>query len=204
MYAYCENNQINFADQNGDFGTPISWALALIAGVAGAWFGNSLADKLKLKGYARWAFIGAIAVGGAAIGFFVGEAIVAYVGGILLANPALMMKLPSSLLWLFGLGGPKIAVIGSTNFGVGYVNLAKHLGAAYFWLQNYFSLSPAARWELNQAFLDRCISKGMDFILSNNAYVTLKDFPDSQFAKEILYLLEQGYRIIDNGFRMIK
>jgi len=193
-------------DPNGHFGTPISWALAVIAGIAGGFFGNYLANELNLSGWERWLFIGAVAVGGAAIGFFAGEVLAGFATTFLLSNQAIMMSLPSSVLWFLGINGSRLAVLGSADYGVGYVNMAQHIGASFFRIADeiWYSMTATQRWVSNEAFLDNMISQGKSFLLTNNAWDTLKNFPNSNFGREIAYLLDKGYKIVENGFKMIK
>jgi len=83
--------------------------------------------------------------------------------------------------------------------------LAQHIGASFFRIADeiWNTMSDAAQWAANKAFLDDMISQGKEFLLTNNAYDTLNNYPTSNFAREILYLLEQGYEIAANGFKMI-
>ena len=48
LFAYCENNPVNFIDRTGHFGTPIQWACAVIGGIAGWYFGDFVARKIGL------------------------------------------------------------------------------------------------------------------------------------------------------------
>ena len=57
------------------------------------------------------------------------------------------------------------------------------------------------QWKLNQEFLYESILRGHEFILCANAYSVDIHLI---FYAEIQYLLSQGYRIVDAGWRMIK
>ncbi len=104
LYAYCLNNPVNSSDPTGSFGTPIQWAMAIIGGIAGWYFGDYVAKKLGYKsGWKYWAIRAGVVVGGAVIGWFAGTAIVKVATKFLLANPTVMAKLPGPVLWLLGL-----------------------------------------------------------------------------------------------------
>ena len=45
LYPYCLNNPLFFIDISGEFGSPLSWALAVIAGMTGVYLGIYLANK---------------------------------------------------------------------------------------------------------------------------------------------------------------
>jgi len=206
LYAYCMNNPLAFMDENGEFGTPISWALAVIAGVAGGFFGNYLADQYGLHGWKRGLLIAGVAAGGAVVGFVAGELLVGFTTAFLVANPVVMMSLPASVLSLFGISGDKFAVLGRFAEGVGYTNLAQHIGACFYSLPTaiWDKMTAAEQWAANVKFLDNMISQGKNFLFSSNIYDTLKNAPDSDLAKEIAYLLAQGYKIAENGWQMVK
>ena len=78
LLSYCENNPINQNDTNGNIAANIVGAAigAVIGVVGGVFLGNWLADVLKLSGWKRWVFVGAVAalVGAVAgaIGYFIG------------------------------------------------------------------------------------------------------------------------------------
>jgi hypothetical protein len=61
-------------------------------------------------------------------------------------------------------------------------------------------MSPAERWGANQKFLDRMISKGDEVILSNPASSAQRG---TSFFREIEYMKTQGYRISDDGLRIL-
>ncbi len=92
-----------YVDPTGNIGTPISWAMTVIAGVAGGFYGNYLADQFNIHGWQRWVFVGAVAVGGAAIGFVAGEVLVGFTQAFLYANPAVLAKMPAAVLTILGM-----------------------------------------------------------------------------------------------------
>ena len=61
-------------------------------------------------------------------------------------------------------------------------------------------MTDAQRWEANQKFLDRTISRGDDIILSTPLD---KVKPESFFARELEYLSGKGYRPSADGTRLI-
>jgi len=205
QYAYCMSNPLMYVDPTGNIGTPISWALAVIAGVAGGFYGNYLADRYGLTGWKRAALITGVAVGGAAIGFIAGEFLVGFTTTFLVSNPAVIMSLPTSVLTLFGLNGNNLAVLGRYAEGVGYVNLAQKLGASFFQIATsvWDTMSATQQWAANQKFIDDMIRQGKHFIFSSNAYDTLRNAANSPFADEIRYLERMGYVIVENGWKMI-
>ena len=94
LFAYCGNNSVIMVDSSGRFGTPIQWVLSILFGIIGWSIGDYLALKIvKKKNWKYWAFRSAIAVGGAAIGWFAGSLITTYVGKYLSANPWQLFRL---------------------------------------------------------------------------------------------------------------
>ena len=93
LFAYCGNNSVIMVDSSGRFGTPIQWVLSILFGIIGWSIGDYLALKIvKKKNWKYWAFRSAIAVGGAAIGWFAGSLITTYVGKYLSANPGQLFR----------------------------------------------------------------------------------------------------------------
>jgi hypothetical protein len=139
-------------------------------------------------------------VGGAAIGFFAGEFVAAIAARFLLNNPALISSLPTWVLRTLGLFSGEKVVLGQNPT---YLQRAIELGARALVVPDseWYGLSEARRWAINRAFLDEAIAKGREIILSNNAYDAIRG---SVFELELKYLVEQGYRIVDGGWRIIK
>jgi len=48
------------------------------------------------------------------------------------------------------------------------------------------------------------IRQGKNFLLTNNAWDTINKYPNSNFGREISYLLSKGYKIVQNGFEMMR
>ena len=70
LFAYCNNNPVNMDDHNGYAAANIIGGI--IGGVIGALLGYIVADALGLKGWKRWALIGAVTVAGAVLGAVLG------------------------------------------------------------------------------------------------------------------------------------
>lgn len=83
-----------------------------------------------------------------------------------------------------------------------YVKLSDELGARRFEIPTdvWNRMSSAQRWGANKKFLDRMISKGDEVILSNPAMSAQRG---TSFFREIEYLKSLGYRVSDDGLRML-
>ena len=84
-----------------------------------------------------------------------------------------------------------------------YVKLSDELGARRFDVPTEIwknKMNAAQRWDANRKLLDRMISKGDKVILSNPASSAK---PDTSFFREIEYLKSQGYRVSNDGLRML-
>lgn len=72
LYSYCENNPVNYTDPEGY--SLLNVILAAVFAIAGWYFGDWLAYKLiGKKNWKYWTLRTAIAVGGAALGWFAGS-----------------------------------------------------------------------------------------------------------------------------------
>ena len=107
MFAYCNNNPVNHFDSDGN--SPLQVAMLVIFGVVGFafadWVARSLGLAPKGKGFwnasAYWALTSAIAIGGAAIGWYAGTAITEAAVGYLAANPQSIVRLANKYSSLF-------------------------------------------------------------------------------------------------------
>lgn len=83
-----------------------------------------------------------------------------------------------------------------------YVNLADDLGARRFNVPDsvWKGMSNAERWAANQRFLDRAIARGSEIRLASA--VTPSNLT-GYYAREIEYLVKQGYRISGDDLRML-
>ena len=83
-----------------------------------------------------------------------------------------------------------------------YVHLSDELHARRFEIPPdvWTRMTPGERWEANKRFLDRMIRRGDEIILSNSG----KAAPSRTiFLREINYLKSLGYRVSDDGMRML-
>ena len=63
-------------------------------------------------------------------------------------------------------------------------------------------MSDVEKWKANKKFLDRAIKRGDEIILSNPVKDVNKEA--GFFHKELNYLIEKGYRLSDDGSKMIR
>ena len=82
-----------------------------------------------------------------------------------------------------------------------YEKTAQKLGANYFHVSDeaWKAMTDAERWSKNQAFLDQVIERGDDILLANRA-----ENPTGFFKRELEYLFSQGYKISEDGTRLIR
>jgi len=156
LFAYCENNPVNYKDPSGygPFGT-------IIGGILGFGLGALLvprvADLLKLKGWGRkvfiWAGVAALTGLGAYVGNYVGEAIFAAykAGGAFAAqiNKAIAkgisklvggtLKSASGNGWVINIKKIVVRVMTSSNYRNNYFKISVAGKAAYDILGNVSS-----------------------------------------------------------------
>jgi len=156
LFAYCENNPVNYKDPSGygPFGT-------IIGGILGFGLGALLvprvADLLKLKGWGRkvfiWAGVAALTGLGAYVGNYVGEAIFAAykAGGAFAAqiNKAIAkgisklvggtLKSASGNGWVINIEKIVVRVMTSSNYRNNYFKISVAGKAAYDILGNVSS-----------------------------------------------------------------
>ena len=102
-------------------------------------------------------------------------------------------------------GSKKATIVVLGKYGNGgsdaYTNIAKEMGAQYFQLDNWDELaakySDDEIWKINEKFLDIQTSSGREIFLSHNPMDYIGD--GSFYAREIQYLLENGYKFVDEG-----
>jgi len=113
LFAYCLNNPVNMADDDGYIAANVIGGI--VGGVAGAALGYLLAKQLGLTGWKKWALISAATIGGAALGAVLGP-YVARLGGQISAK--------------LGIQSAKVAFksIGKiTTQKMSHINVSKHL-----------------------------------------------------------------------------
>jgi hypothetical protein len=83
-----------------------------------------------------------------------------------------------------------------------YIEKARELDARIFNIPSHIwsRMSDVERWAANQKFLDRAIARGDDVILATNAAAARAG---SWFARELEYLATKGYRVAEDGMKMI-
>ena len=83
-----------------------------------------------------------------------------------------------------------------------YVELSDELNARRFEIPTpvWNRMTPAEQWAANQRFLDRTISRGDDIVLAS----PIEDLPPkSSFAKELGYMRSKGYRVSEDGKKLL-
>ena len=199
-FAYCENDPVNMIDCEGY--SPIQVVFATMGAIAGWYLGHYVANWFGFRsGWKYWAIRTGVVVGGAVLGWFAGGALASVIKAFIFSKPELIASTP---LWIYKFLGI-ITGSGSTVLGSypTYLSLAKRLGSNVFSVADdlWENMTYAAQWATNQAFLNKAIQAGHKFILATNAY---KAKPGTFFYKEIHYLLEHGYKIVENGWAMVK
>ena len=83
-------------------------------------------------------------------------------------------------------------------------NVADELGARRFSIpkEAWNRMSASEQWAANQKFLDRAIARG-DEILQSNRVTSIGDVSGS-LRKELEYLVQKGFRLSEDGTKMIK
>lgn len=84
-----------------------------------------------------------------------------------------------------------------------YVKLSDELGARRFEIpmDAWNRMTPDQQWAANRKFLDRAIAKGDEIILSNSGHAAQRG---TVFFKEVQYMKSQGFRLSEDGLRMMK
>ena len=205
LYAYCYNNPVDECDINGC--SPIQAVFAAIGAIAGWFLGDYVAKKLgyypnKGSFWSRstyWTIRAGVVIGGAVIGWFAASVLTIIIKGFIFSSPQLIASTPLWIYRFLGIAtGAGSVVLGKYPL---YVSLAQKLGSSIFQIADsvWRSMSQASQWAANKAFLDKIIASGEKITLQTNAY---SKNVTGYFAKEIQYLLEHGYKIIQGGWGM--
>ena len=209
-YCYCANSPIVALDADGDMFLLLT---AVVCAAVGAVIGGIKAAQ-EGENIGKGVLVG-LGVGGA-IGLGIGA-----IGGIVLAGSATASTLAvvtgaRTIACLVASGsiasGSAFVAQNVRNFMSGitvlgryprYIEVARALRSRLFSYptEMWDKLSPVQQYRLNMEFLRYAVSKGQDIILSANAYSAPEN---SAFASEIRFLLANGYRIVNEGWKMVR
>ena len=182
LYAYCNNDPVNYADPSGHFGITLAALGAIVLGIAGATAGGVIAYNVaKDNGAEGWDLVGWTALGvigggiiGAALGYGAGALITKATG-------------------LLGFSITKYSIIPVKNITVlghfkTYRKIAKAVNAGTyhiptFWYKHLQSIGK--EWINNLQYLIDATSLGTQFVVAPE-YVVLED---GTLWQEIQYLI---------------
>jgi hypothetical protein len=211
LYVYCGNNPVMYIDQDGEIFMLVTGAVgAVVGGVAGGIYSYAKYGEVRWQNVVGGAAIGgAIGLtGGAAAGVALAGSATASTAAVVAGANVVAASISSGGLVVGGkvvIDNIQKAVGNSTVLGSypGYLKLAQDLKARVFSIPSdvWNSMSRAQQWAANEKFLDQSIAKGHQFILSANAYGAKAG---TFFYSEIQYLLNNGYKIVDEGWRLIQ
>lgn len=97
--------------------------------------------------------------------------------------------------------GKRVTVLGKYPE---YIEMAEEIGARRFNVPSdvWSKMTSAEKWAANQKFLDRTILQSDQIILSNP--VRNVNEVNGSFRKEIEYLMQKGFRLTEDGKKLIK
>ena len=209
-YCYCANNPIVAKDSDGDLFMLLTAAVgaaigAVVGGINAARKGENVLEG-AIKGVAIGGAVGlgAGAVAGVVLAGSATASTLAVVTGAKTVG-SLVVSQSISAGGLFVLQNLRNFTASITVLGryPKYIQMAQDLKARLFnyptniWNQ----LTLNQQYRLNMEFLKVAADRGQEILLSANAYSAPRA---SAFASEINYLLSRGYRIVDEGWRMIR
>ena len=142
-----------------------------------------------------------VIVGGAIIGWFSASGLTAILKCFIFSSPKIVSSTPLWVYKFLGIAtGSSATVLG--RYPV-YLEYASRVNANVFNIakSTWDTMSNVARWAANQAFLYKAVQAGQKFTLTANAY---KAKPGTYFYKEIQFLLNHGYKIVEYGWAMVK
>ena len=200
LYAYCNNDPVNYADPSGHVAIPLT-VLGLITGmvfcatVGGIVTYNIAKDKgaegLSLLG---WTMAGASGAG--------------IIGVVLGAGAGALVTKATGILGFSIFKGHIFTITQTIVLGhYGYTDIAKSLGYGYYEISQdlYNSLNAAERWAMNSQFLDDCTELGANFLVEATRTISATYNGNiSYLYYEIQYLLEKGYVWLEDLYGLIK
>jgi RHS repeat-associated protein len=191
-YVYCQNNPLKYTDPDGNWIQLAllagAYAMAISADPVG--FQSDLMQMSIDQGNTKDMIIDAVALAVPILGAATLKSVVR--GG---------EQVVEGVAKLISKADAGKAVLGKFP---DYIKLADEIGAKRFNMPTevWNKMGKAEQWAANQKFLDRVIKRGDKIILSN----PVKNVKDASgfFRKELDYLLQNGYRLSEDGTQMMK
>ena len=184
LYAYCNNDPVNYCDPSGNLGVSLAVLGAIVFGIIGAATGGVIAYNVaKDNGAEGWDLVGWTTLGilgggliGAALGYGVG-ALVTKLTGIIGLSITKYAILPIK----------NITVLG--NMGT-YVDIATTISAGYFSItpKIWELFSNTGKWLSNMKYLEDANSLGSQFVITPEKVVEV----GTTLWKEIHFLIENS------------
>lgn len=199
-YAYCLNNPLRYVDPTGE--VPVD----VVLDAATTFY--DIYQLIKNPTKSNWASVG-IDIGAMAIPYVSSTMLkggMKVVSKVNEASSAAKMADKTS-------EGVKLLNKSNQNIKQGkivlghypdYIDMADTISAKRFNIPQkiWNRMSDAEKWSSNKKFLDRAIKRGNEIILSNPVKNINK--AKGYFRKELDYLIEKGYRLSDDGSRMVR
>ena len=192
LFAYCLNNPVNMADDDGG----IAWWIA--AAVGGAAFDTAayIIGAAVSGQKVTWAGVGKAALTGAVAGVTLGvvDKGIKAIQGLVYAYKAYKSGKASLAV------GKAVKALGHYP---AYTKLSTKLGVKPFEIPGsvWNKMTKTQQWAANQKFLDRAIKSGSDFVLAT-PYSKMKS--GTYLRHEVAYLISKGYKFSTDGLKLIK
>lgn len=145
LYSYCDSNPVVYQDKTGE--ALINVVFAVIFGIAGWHFGGWVAyNVVKKKNWKYWALRSAIAVGGAAIGWFAGSLLAKSVALYLKMYPDVVFKMTAkigsssfySIMKFLGINPFTLSMDSGKFIGVARALNSQKITLSYEWAVNLY------------------------------------------------------------------
>ena len=184
LYAYCNNDPINYVDPSGNLGISLAALGAIILGVVGATIGGvvtyNVAKDNGAEGWDLFGFTMLGALGGGLVGSLVGAglgALITKATGVLGFSITKYCILPVK----------NITILGNMKT---FVDIAKGISAGYFFIP--FDKTPSSlgfdMWTSNMTYLIDANKLGSQFVIVPEKVVEVGTF----LWKEIHFLIENS------------